>query len=84
MAGFEGAADDEKAPFVLLICFQAPDLHSLCYYDSDSASHHYEMVLKMVSSKRTEIGIDGSEHELLLEFGPQRPGADGVGVVDLL
>ena len=43
------------------------------------------MVLKMVSSKRTEIGIDGSEHELLLEFGPQRPGcADGVGVVDLL
>lgn len=80
-ADSEGATDDEKAPFVWLICCQAPDLHSLRY----SASHRCEKVLKMVSSKRIETRINGSEHGLLLELGLQRPDcADEVGVVDLL
>lgn len=80
MAGLKDAISDEKAPFVLLICFLASDLHSLCY----SANHRYEKALKMVSFKRTEIGRGGFEHELLLELGLQRPGCAGEVSVDLI
>lgn len=80
MAGLKDAVSGEKAPSALLICFQASDLHSQCY----SAGRRYEKALKMVSFERTEIRRDGSEHELLLELGLQRPGCAGDVSVDLI